>query len=231
MQPATGVVAVGGSSQITVQPVLTGLVPGVYTGEIVLNFGEGNTNRHIATLLIVTAGDAASLRLAHAQAGGLRRQAVSACVPTKLLPVFTQLGADFATVAAWPTPIEVTVVDDCGNFLTTGSVTASFSDGDPSLPLPLARRRALERYVATGGSAPQVVITADALEALPPRLRERRSIGGALQANPTTPSDQRGRCGERGQIREQSTARAGWIDVDLRSESQLGTESSLPHCR
>ncbi len=36
-------------------------------------------------------------------------------------------------MAAWPTALEVIVVDDCGNFLTTGSVSASFSDGDPSL--------------------------------------------------------------------------------------------------
>jgi uncharacterized protein (TIGR03437 family) len=113
--------------------------------------------------------------------------AASNCTPTKLLPVFTQLGANFSTVAAWPTPIEVTIVDDCGSLLTTGNVTASFSDSDPSLPLSSLEDGRWSATWQPRSSATQVVITVDASESLPP-LQGTQSIGGALQANPTTPA-------------------------------------------
>jgi uncharacterized protein (TIGR03437 family) len=101
--------------------------------------------------------------------------------------VFTQLGANFSTVAAWPTPIAVIIVDDCGNFMTSGSVTASFSDGDPSLPLTSLDNGNWSATWQPRSSSSQVVITVDALEAAPP-LAGTQSIGGSLQANPSTPS-------------------------------------------
>jgi uncharacterized protein (TIGR03437 family) len=178
VQPGTGKVDSADPATITVQPALSGLGAGVYSGEIVLQFAEDNSARHIAVLLVVTPAGA-SASTAHAVS--------AACAPTKLLPVFTQLGANFATVAAWPTPIEVTIVDDCGNFMTAGSVTASFSDTDPSLPLTSLDDG---RWTATwqpGNSNAPVVITVDALEN-PPPLEGTQSIGGALQVNPTTPA-------------------------------------------
>ena len=178
VQPATGTVDSTHPATIIVQPALSGLGAGVYSGEIVLQFAEDNSTRHIAVLLVVTPAGA-SASTAHAVS--------AACTPSKLLPVFTQLGANFSTVAAWPTPIEVTIVDDCGNFLTTGSVTASFSDGDPSLPLTsLDDGRWSATWQPSNSNAP-VVISVDALES-PPPIQGAQSIGGALEANPTTPA-------------------------------------------
>lgn len=178
VQPATGTVDSTHPATITVQPALSGLATGVYTGEIVLQFAEDNSSRHIAVLLVVTPAGA-SASTAHAVS--------AACTPAKLLPVFTQLGANFATVAAWPTPVEVTIVDDCGNFMTAGSVTASFSDTDPSLPLTSLDDGRWSATWQPGNSNAPVVITVDALEN-PPPLEGTESIGGALQANPTTPA-------------------------------------------
>ncbi len=159
---------------------MAGLGAGIYQGDIQLHFAEDGSSRTIAVLLIVIPGGAIS-RTAHALS------ATSSCTPTKLLPVFTQLGANFSTVAAWPTPVEVTIVDDCGNFMTAGNVTASFSDSDPSLPLTSLNNGTWSATWQPRSSAAQVVITVDALENAPP-LQGTQSIGGALQANPTTPS-------------------------------------------
>jgi uncharacterized protein (TIGR03437 family) len=178
VQPSSGTVNAANPIQITVQPTLAGVPANVYFGEIVLNFAENQTSRHIEVLIVVTPAAASSTTA---------RAVAPACTPTKLLPVFTQLGADFATVAAWPTALEVIVVDDCGNFLTTGSVTASFSDGDPSLPLASLNDGHWSATWQPINSSAQVVITVDAEELLP-KLQGTQAIGGTLQTNPTAPS-------------------------------------------
>jgi uncharacterized protein (TIGR03437 family) len=177
VQPSSGTVNAANPVQITVQPTLAGVPANVYFGEIVLNFAENQTSRHIEVLIVVTP----------AAASNTTARAVATCTPTKLLPVFTQLGADFATVAAWPTALEVIVVDDCGNFLTTGSVTASFSDGDPSLPLASLNDGHWSATWQPINASAQVVITVDAQELLP-KLQGTQAIGGTLQTNPTAPS-------------------------------------------
>ena len=214
VQPANGMVSAANPVQIMVQPV-AGLAAGIYQGEIVLHFDEDNTSRRIAVLAIVVPG--AATRTGQAATA-------STCTPSKLLPVFTQLGANFATVAAWPTPIEVTIVDDCGNFLTAGSVTASFSDSDPSLSLASLKDGRWSATWQPRASAAQVVITVDASELAPP-LQGTQSIGGALQANPTTPSINAGGVVSAAKSGKQSTARAGRIHLHLRSASERRTES------
>lgn len=177
--PSSGTVDAANPIQLTVQPTLSGVPANVYFGEIVLSFAENQTSRHIQVLVVVTPASGSTNTLAHAQAPG--------CTPTKLIPVFTQLGADFATVAAWPTAVEVIVVDDCGNFLTTGSVTASFSDGDPSLPLGSLNDGHWSATWQPINPSPSVVITVNAQELLP-KLQGAQAIGGTLQTNPTAPS-------------------------------------------
>jgi hypothetical protein len=133
--PASGSVSAANPVQLSVQANTTGLAVGAYRGELTLFFAENQTVRKIAVLLVVIpAGSSAGLEQS-AAAGPL----AAGCTPTKLLPVFTQLGSSFTVVAAWPTLIEITVVDDCGTPMTTGNVVASFSSGDP--PLSLASLR------------------------------------------------------------------------------------------
>lgn len=182
VQPATASVNAASPASISVQPV-AGLAAGIYTGDIQLHFTDDSTST-IAVLLIVIPANAVSAKSVsdvHAV------HAASTCTPTKLLPVFTELGANFSTVAAWPTPVQVTVVDDCGNFLTAGSVTASFSDGDPPLPLTSLNDGSWSATWQPRNSSAQVVISVDALESAP-ALQGTQSIGGSLQSNPTTPS-------------------------------------------
>ncbi len=180
IQPSSGTVNATNPVQITVQPTLAGVPANVYFGEIVLNFAEDQSSRHITVLVVVTpaiGSNATDGNVAHA----------AGCAPTKLLPVFTQLGANFATVAAWPTPLDVIVVDDCGNYMTEGNVTASFSDSDPSLALTSLNNGHWSATWQPINVNTQVVITVNAQE-ITPQLQGTQTVGGSLQANPTAPS-------------------------------------------
>jgi len=57
------------------------------------------------------------------------------CIPTKVAITTTGLVNNFGVPAKWPEPLIVQLNDDCGNPLLNGSVAASFSNGDPPLPL------------------------------------------------------------------------------------------------
>src|SRR5262249_32036449 len=170
------------SKTVAVQPVLTGLNAGVYVGDLALQFKETNTIHHIAIVLVV----APPGTVASARSPGSPRLA-SGCTPTKLVPVFTQLGQSFTTTAAWPTTVEITAVDDCGTLMTTGSVLTSFSNGDPLLPLTSLRDG---RWTATwqprNTTNASVTIAANAQQAAPP-ISGNASIGGNSQANTAVP--------------------------------------------
>src|SRR5260221_11251951 len=182
VQPGSGSVSAATPVQLSVQPNITGLALGAYFGEITLFFAEDNTVRKIAVLLVmIPAGSSAGLEPSTAaplQAAG--------CTPTKLLPVFSQLGSSFTVVAAWPTLIEITVVDDCGTPMTTGYVVASFSSGDPPLSLTSLRDGRWSATWQPRASSAQGTVTGKAQQTSPP-LEGTQVIGGALQANPTTP--------------------------------------------
>ena len=180
--PTSAKVDAADSPTITVQPI-AGLAAGVYRGDIQLLFpndGPVGSSRYIDVLLVMTAAGTT-------RTGQVVTAAASTCTPTKLLPLFTQLGANFVTAAAWPAPLEVTIADDCGNLMTAGSVTASFSNSNPSLPLTsLKDGRWSATWQPRGGSA-QVVVTVDASE-LAPAIQGTENVGGYLAANPSVPS-------------------------------------------
>src|SRR5258708_1801848 len=183
VQPGSGSVSAANPVQLSVQPNITGLAVGAYRGEINLFFAEDNTVRKIAVLLVVIpAGSSASLEPSTAaplQAAG--------STPTKLLPLFTPLGSSFTVLAACPTLIEITVVDDCGTPMTTGNVVASFSSGDPPLSLTSLRDGRWSATWQPRASSAQVTVTGKAQQ-VSPALEGTQVIGGSLQANPTTPS-------------------------------------------
>ena len=170
----------GSPVTLTVQPATAGLSAGVYPGEADLQFSDGSARR-IAILVIVVPGTstAANGRFITMDAGS--------CNPTKLVGVFTQLGAGFKVSAGWPEPIEMLIADDCGKALSNGSVVTTFSSGDPALSLSSLQDG---RWAATWtphGAAAQVTLTGTATE-VAPALQGSASIGGGLQPNPTVPT-------------------------------------------
>jgi len=59
----------------------------------------------------------------------------AACTPTTLIPSVATLGDSFSVSAGWPVALAVSARDDCGNPHIGGSVTVSFSNGDPPLTM------------------------------------------------------------------------------------------------
>ena len=131
-------------------------------------------------MLVLPAGESPAVRPAP-------RPQVTGCTPTQLLPVFTQFGTGFTGTVGWPTALEVTVVDDCGNPLVSGSVTVTFSSGDPALALESLNNGSWTATWNATHTASSVTITAQAQE-VKPALTGTASIGGTLQANTATPA-------------------------------------------
>jgi uncharacterized protein (TIGR03437 family) len=59
----------------------------------------------------------------------------ASCTPTQLSGVFTAMPYNFQAVTGRPQPLEVQIVDDCQNYLNSGTVVASFSTGETPLTL------------------------------------------------------------------------------------------------
>ncbi len=173
--PTDATVPPGAPVRIVVQPSAGGLTPEIRRGVLTLLFGDGSV-RNVNLLFVLVSG----------APGAGARAADGDCVPTRLLPVFTQLTNEFNVPAAWPAPIEARVVDDCGVPMTSGSVVASFSNGDPPLVLaPLKDGRWSGTWQPRGASGAQVTVTVGAESGA---LRGSAQITGGLRANPNPPA-------------------------------------------
>ncbi len=160
--------------RMVVQSEPAGLGAGVRRGVVTLLFQDGSV-RTVNLLLVLVAG------------GTSRLTGQAACVPTRLLPVFTTLGSEFRVPAGWPLPVEARVVDDCANPLVTGSVMASFSNGDPPLTLVSLRDgRWSGTWQPRNTATDQVTVTL-AAENLEPRLQGTARVGGVLQTSEALP--------------------------------------------
>ncbi len=174
--PATGTIAGAQAASVTVTPTITGLTAGVYPGTIKLTFGDGTTQ--IVQLLLVLSATAGT---AHSRPAA----APAACTPSKLLPVFTTIGTGFSAPAAWPTPLVVDVVDDCGNAFNTGSVIVSFTDGDPPINLLSTGNGNWGGTWVPQNNTAGLAVRADA-QALP--LTGSVQVTGAALSNPAVPA-------------------------------------------
>jgi uncharacterized protein (TIGR03437 family) len=109
------------------------------------------------------------------------------CTPTKLLPLVTSLGSQFTVPAAWPNTIETQVVDDCGNPQVSGTVVATFSNGDPPLPLNSLKNGDWRgTWQVNNANVPLVAVTVNADE---PSLKisGTTSVSGNLQSTANAP--------------------------------------------
>jgi hypothetical protein len=60
------------------------------------------------------------------------------CTASLLAPTQIALVDNFLVAAAWPVPLQIRLADDCGNPVVNGQIVATFSNGDPPLPMPLS---------------------------------------------------------------------------------------------
>lgn len=152
-------------ASVSVQP--KALTPGVYNGTVVFQNTNDNSTYPIAVQFVVPKS--------------------APCTPTQLLPVITNLGAGSEITAALPVPLQAQIVDDCGSPLTTGSVVAFFSSGDPAVSmLPIGNGlwagTWLPHSIAGGGVS--VTLNASSF-ALP--LSGSTTATGIVSANATAP--------------------------------------------
>ena len=126
--PPGGTLSAGQPATIVVQPRVDGLAPGVYQGMLTLSFSDGST-RTATIVFVVTAGPPGG------KANRPIPETTAAACPSLLKVVFTALSTGSTVSVGFPGQVTVKVVDDCGAPLVTGSVTASFSNGDAAIAL------------------------------------------------------------------------------------------------
>jgi uncharacterized protein (TIGR03437 family) len=132
--PQNGMVQPGTPAQILVQPNFANLSPGVLRAALTLAFDDGSIRTVGILSVVAPAGTSTPAARSNGVSNGPLPRA-GGCTPSKLSPVFTQLGTGPSVSAGYPATITVKVVDDCGNPQTSGSVVAAFSNGDPAISL------------------------------------------------------------------------------------------------
>ena len=184
-------------TQVSVNP--SKLAPGVYTGGVNYAF-SGLAVRTVNVTLIVSPAPKTSARSGF----GLEADA-PACVPTQMAAAQIGLVNSFSQPTAWPTPLQIILVNDCGGAITNGQIIATFSNNDPPLPLNLADPRsglysatwtprrtsqqtAISMVAKAAGFAPVTVLLAGSVTSNASPLLDRNStqhvfnplVGGAL---------------------------------------------------
>ena len=114
-----------------VQVDLSKLTPGAQRGVVTFLFSDGSI-RNLSLLTVVTPTSGSN---ATAQDTRGKPRLASGCAPSNLYALFTQLGTGSSVPAGWPLTIQARVVDDCGAPLSSGTVVATFSNGDSPVPL------------------------------------------------------------------------------------------------
>jgi uncharacterized protein (TIGR03437 family) len=186
LSQAAGTVAVGQPLAVNVSVNYASLMAGVYQAVIHVMFAEDMSDHPVAVSLIVSGGSL-SAPLAEGPQAVDQPRASGACMPTQLVPVFTELGDEFLSTAGWPSPLEVLVTDDCFASLNTGSVIASFSNGDAAVSLvPSGGGQWAGTWVPDGTSS-QVTVTVQAQTQTQPLLFGSAHVTGAAAANTVTP--------------------------------------------
>jgi uncharacterized protein (TIGR03437 family) len=175
--PVDAAVPPGRSTRIVVQPDISGLEPGAHRGTLSLLF-SGGVRRTVELVFIV---------LEPAGGGRSSRRAAEGCSASQLIPLFTSLPDSFQAPAGWPQRLEVRVVDDCATPMTTGSVVANFSSGDPPLMLNTLRDgRWAGTWQARRGTNSAVTVSVTAEEP-DRRLRGFVAVRGGVAGNESLP--------------------------------------------
>ena len=181
---AGGTIPPGQSLALSVAVTGTNLPPGIYQATLNIQTSIDASSHPVAILLLVLpASDTLQMALP-----GVHPEATLNCTPTQLLPVFSLLGNNFQTPGGWPASLQALIVDDCGNPLTSGSVVASFSTGDPAVRLnSIGSGNWAGTWQPHGTAAAQATVTLNATS-FTPALAGSAEISGAIVANPAVPS-------------------------------------------
>ena len=128
-EPATGFTSTQNVQILNVTADAGNLKPGIYTGDVTVAFAGRDIRTTNITIVVPprtvpTASSKESPRLA-------------GCTPSKLSLTQTGLVNSFNSPAGWPAPLIVRLADDCGDPVLDAQMIATFSNGDPALPMKL----------------------------------------------------------------------------------------------
>ncbi|MBL8211411.1 MAG: hypothetical protein JNK87_11895 [Bryobacterales bacterium] len=170
LSSTNGTLPPGQAQRLEVKPNLAGLAPGIYRAEIVLTFAPLTGTRTVSLLLVIPGAPASQ---------PAARTTSATCVPRRLLPLFRSPGASFSVPAGWPIPVDVQVVDDCGQPLTRGQVTATAA-GDPPINLVHIGAGRWTGTLVARSAIPNVSASA---RTPPPTLEGTISLSGSTERN------------------------------------------------
>jgi uncharacterized protein (TIGR03437 family) len=176
-QATTGTLTAGKPVTLQLQPVIAGLAPGVYDATLTIAAGSAPVKKAKIYLILAPHGSIPAKN---------GRSAGGSCTPARLLPVASSLVDGFSAPFAYPLTIVVLLADDCGNPIATGSVKASFSNGDPPLSLASLQDGSWSATWQPGSSLAQATVSIDA-QTGPPQITGSAQISGALQTNTNPP--------------------------------------------
>ncbi len=181
--PASGTVGPGAPATVTITASTSGLSAGIYPGSITFRFSDGN-QQVLSLLLVIASSGSTSGSVARPHSEPLD---TSTCTPTQLDPILTQLGVNFSSPVAWPTPIAASIVDNCGNPMTSGSVSLSFSNGDPMLGMsPVQSGNWTATWTPVNPVTSSLIVTLNA-QLVTPAIQGTTQVSGAAPANPLVP--------------------------------------------
>ncbi len=148
--------------RVVVQPDFTNLTPGtIYNGVLTLLFSGGATQT-VNVLSIVTGSSPSqgTEERAHAVTGV---HDAGGCSPNGLFIQFTSPGQNFTAVATQPVKVQMSVADNCGTAMQTGSIKVTFSSQDPAISLQQANNGVWEStWQPSRGGPSQVTMIATA---------------------------------------------------------------------
>ncbi|MBL8211393.1 MAG: hypothetical protein JNK87_11805 [Bryobacterales bacterium] len=180
LSATTGSIAAGQSAALTVTPAVAGIPTGIYRGTVQLRFAPDNTTQTVDLILVVATGSV----LSTSSSFGPR---ANGCIPRRLVPLFRAPGAGFRVTAGWPEAVEVLVADDCGDPVSSGRVTVTFSTNDPPLQLTaVGNGRWTAAWTARTVRASNVAMVAN-VQSEAPRLEARTQITGGVVENRLQP--------------------------------------------
>jgi hypothetical protein len=198
----SGSVPLRQSAKLQVRASIAGLPAGSYQGKLNLWFPELNSLQTLSVSLVVTAGSGIS-------AMSRTTPKAAGCTAQKVVLVSTQLSSGFRASTGWPSIIDVQAMDDCGVPMTTGAVSASFSDNEPPLSLqPVGNGRWVVTWAPKNPAAQSVVITVRAYRT-DLNIEGTTQIGGSVQAGRTTPTISAIGVGSPDNLRQRSTFAPG----------------------
>ncbi len=104
--------------------------PGVYQGTVTVSYPTIPSSQDITVFLVIPKNSGTHPEITRGASG-------LTCTPAQMIMALRGLGSNFNSTVGYPVNLEAQLIDDCGNPITSATVIAGFSTGDPALSLSL----------------------------------------------------------------------------------------------